>query len=45
MDQHFDGRMNFFDDDFSPSARQINYFPSTMDPTITEYPAYPHEEW
>lgn len=43
MDQHFDGKMNFFDTDFSPSAREINYFPSVFN-DVEEYPSYPHEE-
>jgi len=30
MDNHHDGQMNFFDSELSPSAREVNYFPSTV---------------
>ena len=43
MDGHLDGSMNFADDDSSPSAREVNYFPSTSDHSRIEYPKFPHE--
>jgi len=36
--------MNFYDSELSPSAREVNYFPSTINPHhIKEYPKFPQE--
>jgi catalase len=33
MDNHYDGKMNFMNTDESPSAREVNYFPSVVNST------------
>eukprot|EP01062_Namystynia_karyoxenos_P016442 TRINITY_DN15_c1_g1_i1.p1 TRINITY_DN15_c1_g1~~TRINITY_DN15_c1_g1_i1.p1 ORF type:complete len:567 (+),score=188.29 TRINITY_DN15_c1_g1_i1:74-1702(+) len=45
VDQHFDGAMNFATDlrAQSRAAGAVDYFPSAMDGSLEEAPAYPHE--
>lgn len=41
VDQHSDGHMNF--SPISRSGREINYYPSMIDPSLTEAPPLPKE--
>eukprot|EP01062_Namystynia_karyoxenos_P016440 TRINITY_DN15_c0_g1_i4.p1 TRINITY_DN15_c0_g1~~TRINITY_DN15_c0_g1_i4.p1 ORF type:complete len:573 (+),score=251.19 TRINITY_DN15_c0_g1_i4:93-1721(+) len=40
-DQHVDGAMHYTQRD--QSIKEVNYFPSTTDPTVQEAPRFPHD--